>query len=174
MCRWFFAKREFGRIVARHIGESYMRKLHVPLLFLAISAATIIALNCPASAETVPIAGTYSEHDIRDSCSRAGGRFTPSSNQTAGEYSCKTKKGEVNCNGNSCRGTCDTCGNPDIQKGKAGVLGILSGTTLKASAGTATKKSGTESSAAGLSPKPIVKKLGKPAEIDKGQGNKKK
>ena len=82
-----------------------------------------------ALADRVILSGTYSQNDILKSCVGAGGQF----NSTPGGYSCSTDKGSVNCNkSGKCYGDCETCGSPTVAHKGGTILGVLSGTTLKA------------------------------------------
>jgi hypothetical protein len=103
--------------------------------FILILITTLISPSDTALAGTVVLSGTYSPQDIQGKC--GGGTFSAD----GGSYSCQTKKGTVSCNWDGkCVGECNTCGSPAIaHKGGATIVGVLSGTTLKAGTSTQTK-----------------------------------
>jgi hypothetical protein len=98
------------------------------LILIAVAALGLSAGE--AFADRVILSGTHSQDSILKSCVSAGGSFSSG----GGAYGCSTDKGSVTCNDKGkCYGSCDSCGKPaTAHKGSGSVLGVLSGSTLKA------------------------------------------
>jgi hypothetical protein len=111
------------------------RGLALTLFFVA--ATTIAAMTSGALAATVQISGTHGEADIKSHCDSAGGVYTTND---GGRYGCYAKGGEIECQNGKCVGRCETCGKGAAIAHKGDpILGVLSGTTLKAGTNARTK-----------------------------------
>jgi hypothetical protein len=109
-----------------------VKKISAIFIFVIATAISNAAL-----AGMVQVSGTHSESEIAGACKKAGGVSFSDDN---GTYGCETPKGNIKCTNGNCVGKCDSCGSPTIARGKGGpVLGILSGTTLKAGPGAVAK-----------------------------------
>jgi hypothetical protein len=116
-----------------------MRKLTAFFLVLSLAAVGCASFAHPTQAGTVQVTGTHSPAEIAGACKAAGG--VPFGSDAGGEdYGCETTKGQIKCNNGKCIGQCDSCGSPAIKHGGTDpVLGVLSGTTLKAGPSTPAK-----------------------------------
>ena len=89
---------------------------------------TMLAFIGEASAGTHKLTGNkFTSNQIAAACALAGGQY---SRPSQAEYGCKTSKGEVECVGNECWGTCEKCGARVIGPNVKGVLGRPSGIAL--------------------------------------------
>ena len=109
-----------------------MKRIGMAFVFIAM-----IGIYGAALADTVPVSGTHSESEITAACGKAKGGvpFTDDN----GTYGCRADGGSIKCTNGKCVGACDNCGSPTISRGKSPVLGVLSGTTLKAGPGSVAK-----------------------------------
>jgi hypothetical protein len=110
-----------------------------PALIL-IAITTLGFLTDTAWAGKVVLSGTHSQTGILASCTKAGGQF----NSNDSGFGCTTDKGSVQCTTKGqCTGECATCGKPAIAHKGDPILGVLSGTTLKAGTNTPAKTTAT-------------------------------
>jgi hypothetical protein len=118
-----------------HTARKKSRRFALAIIIFA--ATTIAALTGRTLAGTVQVSGTHSAGDIKSHCDKAGGVFFGGGE---GGYGCTSAKGEINCTGTgSCTGSCATCGKAAIAHKGDPILGVLSGTTLKAGTNAPTK-----------------------------------
>jgi hypothetical protein len=106
---------------------------------ILIAVTTLGFFTDRALADSVIVSGTHSASDIKGKC--GGGTFSAD-----GEgYGCVTKKGSVSCNWDGkCIGECNSCGKGAAIAHKGDpILGVLSGTTLKAGTNTPAKTTAT-------------------------------
>jgi len=109
-----------------------VKKLHLALII------SIVAMVIPgaALAGRVAVSGTHSESEIKSACGKAQGGVSFTDDN--GTYGCQSDGGSIKCTNGKCVGECSNCG-AAIVHGKNPVIGVLSGTTLKAGASSTTK-----------------------------------
>src|SRR5689334_15851559 len=74
----------------------------------------------------VPISGTHSPGEIRQTCQSNGGEYY--SGGPGNSYGCMGQQGSVSCESNGkCKGSCQSCGT--AQMGRGGIQGILKSPT---------------------------------------------
>lgn len=110
-----------------------MRRLLISLFFVSILATGVPGV---ALADKVGVSGTHSEQEIMTACGKAKGGVPYTDDN--GTYGCQADGGSIKCTNGKCEGECRNCG-PAIAHGKHPVVGVLSGTTLKAGANSTTK-----------------------------------
>lgn len=108
----------------------------ITLAIVILVAATCVPFTGGALAGKVQVSGTHNEADIKSHCDAAKGVYFTND---SGTYGCDAPGGAIKCTSGKCEGTCQSCG-AAIAHGKGGVLGVLSGTTLKAATNATTKK----------------------------------